>query len=166
MDTFKLVHNAPDFFRCQYHRQLSRAMRSHQTRQVSHIRLQYVAVQEKQGGERLILGGRTHMIHHRQMGQELVDFIRAHLPGMPKLVKMDETTNPAFVVFLGPWRIAAYSHLLPECFQKLRALSGWLQTLGHGPSIPSWGHGYPLCDCRTGFLCLGGIAGMNLLPGA
>lgn len=41
----------------------------------------------KKGRKRLVLGGRTHLPHRGQMGQEGIDLRLAHLPGMSHPVK-------------------------------------------------------------------------------
>ncbi len=67
--------------------------------------LENVAVEEKDGGERLILSGGGDVLFNREVGNERLNFRRAHFEGVAFVVKQDVAFYPVFVSLFGAVRI-------------------------------------------------------------
>jgi hypothetical protein len=59
-------------------------------------------VQKHDGTQRLTLRRGSDMAFHSEMGEELLDFLPAHLARMPFAVKENEAPYPTQVGSLGP----------------------------------------------------------------
>ena len=90
-----------DFLDRQHHRQALRSPGALQVVEPGQLDLEHGAVQEEQGGKRLVMRGRGDppaVGEHRQIR---LDLRRSHLARMPAAVKADEVAHPVDVGVLG-----------------------------------------------------------------
>lgn len=73
----------------------------HNVVQPREISLQHLLVQEQDGGQSKILGAGGNVLLRRQRGKKGFNFRRAHLLGVPLVMKKNKAFNPMRIRLLG-----------------------------------------------------------------
>jgi hypothetical protein len=89
------------------------------------VNQQDFAVQEQQGGERLVWGGGGHMFACGRKSQEGFDFGDVHLAGMAFVVEEDVAPDPVAVAFVRAWRVVSPPDSVLYLVKKF--LGAWFQ---------------------------------------
>jgi hypothetical protein len=77
-------------------------------------------IEKKQGAQRLILGGSSHVSFNREVAEEGGDFGFAHFVGMPLSMKEDEASNPIDVGLFGAQAVMLYAQVPADAIQEAR----------------------------------------------
>lgn len=98
--------------------------------------LQNVLIKKYQRIERLILGGRRHVLVCRQPGQKLSDFCFGHVAGVAESMEAYEVSNPVPVGFFGAQAVMFGTN---DCMQLIAQLGCRLGCLGHSNFLLLYG---------------------------
>src|SRR6185312_3846764 len=114
----KMREDRLDLLRRQHHGELPSPPRPDKALQFSHLLLKDYPVQKQQSAQGLHLGRSTDLPLHRQVGEESVDLLLSHLPGVTLPMKEDVAPNPVKVRLFCLQDHMAYPQGLPHPLQE------------------------------------------------
>lgn len=135
-----LLKHAANLVLAQHHRHAFRTAGRGHALEPCERPLQHTIVQERQRGERLILGRRRNAVLNRQVREKPLDVSFAEISWVPAIVEQDETSNPLNVGLFGPAAVAPLTQPpANDCQQaklpvriwrpvEMRKRSGWTHS--------------------------------------
>src|SRR6476620_2213382 len=121
----ELRQDRRDFLLSQHGRQTARSFRVRDGSELWPGLMQDIAVQEEERIQGDILGRSCHLGMDREMAQECLYFLRAHVLGMTFMVKEDKASDPSEVRFLGAETQVSQPDGVAYVIKQLRF---WLHT--------------------------------------
>ena len=91
---------------------------------VADVDAQHLAVQEQQGTQGLVVGGRRHLALVGQHAQERLDLRRPHVARMPQTMPTDEKPHPIRIQLFGAEAIVHIANPLPNLVHQACGLQG------------------------------------------
>jgi hypothetical protein len=134
----QLLENRPGLLACEHDGQVLRALGPHDIIEPRQLHAEHVSIQEEQGTECLVLGGRGDLVSYGERGQECRDLGRPHLGRMPLAVEEDEPPDPVNVGFLGPATVVPGADRLADAVQEAGPGRRGRARLAHEPRRRYW----------------------------
>ena len=78
--------------------------------------MEYLAIQEQEGVESLVLSAGRHLLVDRQIAEKMVDLGTSHIRRTSIMVKSDKSTDPLEVCSFRFRRVVLYSQGCRHCF--------------------------------------------------
>ena len=124
MDTVELADQGLHLFAGEHHRQSLGTLGAADLLHPRQVDTENLAIQEQQGRQGLVLGGRRHPALRGEPCQEGLDLQRTHRAGMALAVGEDEAADPADVGLLRAERHAEAAHACAGVREQLAGTIG------------------------------------------
>jgi hypothetical protein len=121
--SLELVQDGPDLLTGEDDRKPPRDLGAHDTVEPWDVSLEYRAVEEQQGAQRLVLRRRADVAADREPRKKAGDLGGSHLRGMPLPVEEDVAPDPADVRLLRPAAVVASPDRVADLVQELIAVA-------------------------------------------